>query len=165
MKPMLKLALPAYLLIEAFLTLAVGSWLGPGATLLLLVLGAAAGMAVLRTEQFSLLSRLHRILVAGDPLIPGLCDGALRGTAGLLLIIPGFVSDLAAIGLLIPQLRRAVVRRLSARLGNGSATPVVIEGDYRRVDDPALAAPHRGPGDPGPTQTGGVHLAAGRTKM
>ena len=67
----LRLAPPAYLLIEAFLTLTIGSWLGPGPTLLLLALGAAAGIAVLRTEQFSLLSRLRQSLAAGEPLVPG----------------------------------------------------------------------------------------------
>ena len=150
---MLKLALTAYLLIEAFLTLAVGSWLGPGPTLLLLALGAAAGISVLRTEQFSLLSGLRHSLAAGEPLVPGLLDASLRGAAGLLLIIPGFVSDLAALGLLIPQLRRGIVRRLCGWLDNEPAASVVIEGDYRRVDDPMPAAQERGFGDTGPART------------
>ena len=150
---MLKLALTACLLIEAFLTLAVGSWLGPGPTLLLLALGAAAGIAVLRTEQFSLLSRLHHSLAAGEPLVPGLLDASLRGAAGFLLIIPGFVSDLAALGLLIPQLRRGIVRRLWGWLDNETSAPVVIEGDYRRIDDPMPATQERGFDDAGPART------------
>jgi UPF0716 family protein affecting phage T7 exclusion len=75
---MLKLAFTAYLLIEAFLALAVGSWLGPGPTLLLLALGAVAGISVLRTEQFSLLSGLRHNLAAGEPMVPGLLDASLR---------------------------------------------------------------------------------------
>ena len=146
---MLKLALTAYLLIEAFLALAVGSWLGPGPTLLLLALGAVVGIAVLRTEQFSLLSGLHHSLAAGEPLVPGLLDASLRGAAGLLLIIPGFVSDLAALGLLIPQLRRGIVRRLWGWLGTEPAASVVIEGSYRKVYDPMPAARERGSGDAG----------------
>src|SRR5271170_6292857 len=150
---MLKLALTAYLLIEAFLTLAVGSWLGPGPTLLLLALGAAAGISVLRTGQFSLLSGLRHSLAAGEPLVPGLLNASLRGAAGLLLIIPGFVSDLAAVGLLIPPLRRGIVRRLWGWLGNEPAALGVIEGDYRKVDDATPSAPERGSGDPGPART------------
>jgi UPF0716 protein FxsA len=150
---MLKLVLAVYLLIEAFLTLAVGSWLGPGPTLLLLALGAAAGISVLRTEQFSLLSGLRHSLAAGEPLVPGLLDASLRGAAGLLLIIPGFVSDLAALGLLIPQLRRGIVRRLWDWLDNEPAASVVIEADYLRVDDPAPSARERGSGEPGPART------------
>jgi UPF0716 protein FxsA len=148
---MLKLVLIVYLLIEAFLTLAVGSWLGPVPTLLLLALGAVAGISVLRTEQFSLLSGLRHSLAAGEPLVPSLLDASLRGAAGLLLIIPGFVSDLAALGLLIPQLRHGIVRRLSGWLDNEPAASVVIEGDYRRVDDPTTSP--RGSDDPGPART------------
>ena len=155
---MLKLALTAYLLIEVFLTLAVGSWLGPGPTLLLLALGTFAGISVLRTEQFSLLSGLHHSLAAGEPLVPGLLDASLRGAAGLLLIIPGFVSDLAALGLLIPQLRRGVVRRLCGWLDNEPAASVVIEGDYRRVDDPMPAAQEKGFADADPARTKLVQL-------
>ena len=133
--------------------MAVGAWLGPGPILLLLGLGAAAGISVLRTEQFSLLSGLHHSLAAGEPLVPGLLDASLRGAAGLLLIIPGFVSDLAALGLLIPRLRRGIVRRLLDWLDNESAASVVIEGDYRRIDDPMPAARRRGSGDAGPART------------
>lgn len=133
---MLKLALTAYLLIEAFLTLAVGSWLSAGPTLLLLALGAAAGISVLRTGQFSVLSRLHHSLAAGDSLVPGLLNASLRGAAGFLLIIPGIVSDLAAVGLLIPPLRRGMVSRLWGWFGNKAAVSVVIDGDYRKVNDP-----------------------------
>ena len=141
MKRILQLALPAYLLFEAFLTLTLASWLGPGLTLLLLVLGVAAGIAVLRTEKLALLTRLSRILTSGEPPLGGLLDGALRGAAGVLLIMPGVISDLAAAGLLIPALRKRLVRRVSAGLGGETAAPPVIEGNYRRIDDPALPAP------------------------
>lgn len=86
-------------------------------------------------------------------MVPGLLDASLRGAAGLLLIIPGFVSDLAALGLLIPPLRRGIVRRLSGWLDNEPAASVVIEGDYRRIDDPVPAARERGTSDAGPKRT------------
>ncbi len=120
---------------------------------LAVALGAAAGISVLRTEQFSLLSGLHRSLALGEPLVPGLLDASLRGAAGLLLIIPGFVSDLAALGLLIPPLRRRVVRRLYSWLDVESAASVVIEGNYRRVDGSMPDARERGFVDTGPART------------
>ncbi len=143
-KRRLRLALLAYLLLEGYATLAVASWLGPGPTLLLLLLGAAAGGAVLRTAQFSLLPQLRRGLATGEPILPALLGGALRAAAGILLIIPGFISDLMAAGLLIPPLRRRLIRRLSAGRDGGTG-PAVIEGDYRRVDDAVLPEPRRDP--------------------
>ncbi len=140
----LRLALLGYLLIEGYATLAIAGWLGPGPTLLLLLLGAAAGGAVLRTTQFSLLSELRRSLAASEPALPALIGGALRAAAGVLLIIPGFISDLVAAGLLIPALRRQLIRRLAAA-ANRRTGPATIEGDYRRVEDTALPAPRREP--------------------
>jgi UPF0716 protein FxsA len=137
----LRFALPAWLLLEAAVTLTIASWLGSGRTVLLFVLGAAAGVAVLRTAQFTVLSQMRRIFASGEPPLGGLLDGALRGAAGVLLIIPGFISDLAAVVLLIPYWRKRLVRRLSGGFGGEPAGPPVIEGDFRRIDDPALPAP------------------------
>jgi UPF0716 family protein affecting phage T7 exclusion len=153
---MLKLALITYLLIEALLTLAVGSWLGPGPTLLLLALGAAAGISVLRTEQFSLLSGLHHSLAAGEPLVPGLLNASLRGAAGLLMIIPGLLVTWRRLGLLIPPLRRRIVNRLCGWLGNEPGASVVIEGDYRRVNEPTPSSRGPGSGDLAPARTDSV---------
>ena len=144
MKRRLRLAVLAYLLIEGYATLTVAEWLGPGPTLLLLLVGAVAGGAVLRTAQFALLSQVRQGLASGAPVLPALLGGALRVAAGILLIIPGFISDLIAAGLLIPPLRRRLIRRLSAG-SDGSAGTVIIEGDYRRIEDAALPPPRQGP--------------------
>jgi UPF0716 protein FxsA len=146
MKRRLRFAVPAYLLLEIFLTLEIASRLGAGPTLVLLLLGAVAGIAVLRTERLSILARLRQAVASGEPLLSGVFDGALCAVAGVLLIIPGFISDAAAAGLLIPRVRQWLVRRLSASLGHvPEAGPAVIEGDYRRVDETALPKPKRAP--------------------
>jgi len=134
----LRFALPAYLLAEAFVTLEVAALLGSGRTLLLLLLGVAAGIAVLRREQLSILTRLRRTVASGDPVLPSLLDGAMRAIAGILLIIPGFISDIAAFGLLLPGLRRSALRRLLTILGRDPTPPIVIEADYHQIDDPTL---------------------------
>jgi UPF0716 protein FxsA len=138
----LRWVLPACLLLEIFVTLQVAAWLGAGRTLALLLLGALAGIAILRREQLAILARLRYGAQLREPVLPGLLDGAVRAAAGILLIVPGFVSDVAALALLIPGLRRRLVRRFSAGRGHNPATPV-IDGDYRRVDDPMLPEPKR----------------------
>jgi UPF0716 protein FxsA len=143
MTQMLRFALPAYLLLEALVTLQIVAWLGAGRTLLLLLLGVAAGIAVLRREQLSILTQLRRTAAAGETVLPGLLDGAMRAVAGVLLIIPGFISDVAALILLIPGFRRWFFRRVSAPFGHSPRAPLVVEGDFRPVDDPALPAAGR----------------------
>lgn len=140
-----RFALPAYLLLEAFVTLQVAERLGAGRTLLLLLLGVAGGLAVLRRERLSILMGLRRAAASRELALPGLLDGAARVVAGLLLIIPGFVSDAIALSLLVPRLRRWLVLRFAAAFDARPAGSVVIEGDYRRIDDPALPKGEREP--------------------
>lgn len=134
----LRFALPAYLLLETFVTLRIAASLGVGRTLLLLLLGVVAGITVLRREQLSILTRLRHTAASAEPVLPGLLDGAMRVVAAILLILPGFISDAVALALLVPWLRRRLVGHFSAAFSPGAAASVVIEGDYRRVDDRGL---------------------------
>jgi UPF0716 protein FxsA len=134
----LRFGLPAYLLLEAYVTLQIAAWLGGGRTLLLLLLGVMAGLVVLRREQLSILARLRRTAASGERVLPNLVGGALRVAAGILLIVPGFVSDMAGLALLIPVLRRRLVAGILPVSADDPSGPTVIEGEYRRVDDPAL---------------------------
>ncbi len=143
MTRLLRFALPAYLVAEAFVALQLAASIGAARTLLLLLLSAAAGVWVLRREQLEILRRLRRSVMAGQPARGGLFDGAARAAAGILLIIPGFISDAAALALLVPGVRRWLARRLTAAIGANPAAPIVIEGDYHRLDDPALTKPTR----------------------
>jgi UPF0716 protein FxsA len=128
----------AYVLLEVALTLKTAAWLGAGWTLLVLILGGVAGIAVLRRERFALFSQLRNGIAIPEPLLAGLPDRLLRVVAGLLLIIPGLVSDFLALCLLVPGSRRWLIRRFSARLGHAAADPAIIEGQFRRIDDAAL---------------------------
>lgn len=143
MSRLLRFGLPGYLLLEAYVTLEIAARLGGGRTLLLLLLGVVAGFAVLRREQLSILGRLRSAAASGEPGLPSLLDGVLRVVAGILLIIPGFVSDAVGLTLLIPVLRRRLVAGVSPVARRDPREPTVIEGDYRRVDDPALARSKR----------------------
>ena len=145
MKPSWRFALLAYFLIERALILKTAAWLGAGWTLLALILGAAAGIGVLRRERLAIFSQLRSGFAISEPFVAGLPDRVLRAMAGLLLISPGFVSDALALFLLVPRSRRWLVRRFSATLGRNhpAAGPTIIEGDFSRVEDAALPPQRR----------------------
>ncbi len=74
------------------------------------------GVAVIRyvTAQFG-----HRVLsrlAASESPGPVLADGAILFIAGILLILPGIISDIAGLLLLIPLVRRLMVAWLRRRL-------------------------------------------------
>jgi UPF0716 protein FxsA len=93
----------------------VGAHLGVGLTLLLLLAGVVAGSLVLRAVGLAAVARLASSPPGGPPgpLGPGRppAETALVVTAGLLLILPGFLSDAAALALLLPPVRRRLARR------------------------------------------------------
>jgi UPF0716 protein FxsA len=99
------------------------------------------GLAILQRQGRGMFEQLRQ---AQDGRIIGprlLIDDMAMGFAGLLLIIPGMISDVVALIVMIGPLRRRLARvvlgpqpeaYIPERDGGGHET---IEGDYRRVDD------------------------------
>lgn len=127
-------------LVEIALFIVVGGWIGVWATLALIVLGVLLGVLILRGHR----DRMAQVMAGGlrrvDPAV-FLAQGALTLLAGLLLILPGFLSDAVALILLLPPVQRLLTARLRGRV-RGRA--VIIEGDYT-VDDPTDPAPRLPP--------------------
>ena len=88
----------------------VGRSIGALPTLGLLVLISMIGSLVVRVQGLAAWRSVNRSVQAGEPPAPDLADAAVRVVAGVLLVVPGFVTDVVAVLLLIP-LTRAVVRR------------------------------------------------------
>jgi UPF0716 protein FxsA len=88
----------------------VGRSIGAPATLGLLLLISVAGTVLVRVQGLAAWRSLNRSLRAGEPPSPDLANAATRVVAGMLLILPGFVTDVVAVLLLLP-LTRSVVRR------------------------------------------------------
>jgi len=137
--------------VEITLLILVGQWIGLWPTLGLLVLSAFAGMAVIRRQGLSMFSRMFDTMGRGGLGVASLVDSYAVILAGCLLIIPGFATDALGLVLLIPPVRRWLLRaalpgfivRPRARATPGEAPrdgaskggPVIIEGTYRRIDD------------------------------
>lgn len=112
--PLLLLLLPVA---ELAVLIQVGSEIGVFAVLGLLLLGGVLGLQVLGRQGFANLGSARRSLDSGTDPGQELLEGLLRALAGVLLLIPGFLTDLVALPLLLPWTRRALVRRW---LRNGS---------------------------------------------
>src|SRR3712207_1384813 len=93
----------------------VGQMIGVAATLGLALLSVIAGITILRRQTMATVMRARAEMIAGRTPAGPVVDGALVGTGALLLIVPGFLTDIAALALLIPATRRAIRSRLSRR--------------------------------------------------
>ena len=90
----------------------VGRRIGLFPTLSLVLLSAVAGVLLMRLAGFGVLSRLRRSQEEGRAPGKELLDAAMILIAGILLIIPGFLTDIVGLALFLPPVRRFVWNRL-----------------------------------------------------
>jgi UPF0716 protein FxsA len=102
-------------LLELYILIKIGSVLGAFQTVALVVLTALVGIALARFEGLRTLHQIRQNLAQG--LVPAeeMVDGVLIFVGGVLLIIPGLLTDLFALVLLIPYSRTLFKRWLRRR--------------------------------------------------
>jgi UPF0716 protein FxsA len=122
----------------------VGGWIGVLPTLLLIIITAILGLFILRIQGFVTLMHVQRRVQRGEHPATEVLSGALLMLGGLLLVIPGFITDIAGLLLLIPVVRILVLRWLEAAgiLLPGPRTKPsrrrhgrTIEGEWRRENN------------------------------
>jgi len=111
--PFLLLAIP---LAEIAVFVVVGQQIGLLPTLGLVIATAMAGSLLLRVQGFALLSRMQRELAEGRMPARDLVHGVMILLAGILLLMPGFVTDTLGLLLFIPAMRDAAWRFIRSRV-------------------------------------------------
>jgi UPF0716 protein FxsA len=85
-------------------------------TLAVLFVPGIIGVWLVRREGLRCWREARQQLARGEPPAAPVLDGLLILVAAVLLVTPGVLTDLAAIVLLIPPVRRSIRRSLSNRL-------------------------------------------------
>jgi UPF0716 protein FxsA len=111
--PLFLLALP-FLEIAGFVV--VGQQIGLFYTLALVVAAGVLGAVMLRVQGFGVMTRVRRELDAGGDPSRELAHGAMILLAGVLLLIPGFITDIVGLLLFLPPIRDAAWRFLRSRV-------------------------------------------------
>ncbi len=137
-------------IIEIALFIEVGGAIGLGPTLAIVVLTAIAGTWLMRRQGLMTLERLQQSLAEGRNPADPMAQGAMILVAGVLLLTPGFFTDTIGFLLLLPPVRVALIRWITARLmasdsvhfsasttthGRDGSGPDTIETDYVILDD------------------------------
>jgi UPF0716 protein FxsA len=116
-------------IIEMYLLIRVGGYIGALSTIVLVMVTAVVGVALLRVQGLATLTRGLGRLEGGELPAREMAEGILLAVAGALLITPGFVTDVLGFLLLFPPARAAVVRRMLDRV-------VVVAGQGTRPGNP-----------------------------
>lgn len=145
---------------------AVGRAIGVLATVALAAAAMLAGAVLVRVLGVDALRRAEASMARGESPVGAVFDAAAVALAGVLLILPGFLSDFVALMLLIRPLRSFVGamlwRRLQAspnvRIWTHSDGASVVEGEYVEIVEdrrlPPDRPPNRPPADKPPEGTG-----------
>ena len=141
--PLWLMMFPGLLVAEIWLLIQIGSRIGAGWTLLLLLASAVLGMRLVKGQGLNTAAQLQASLARGESPALHMFEGLSLLVAGVLLIIPGFLTDIAAFTLLIPPIRRMLFR---AVLGRAAVVTSVGKAEiYRQsADESPTRAPLEG---------------------
>ena len=137
-------------LVEISVFIEVGGQIGPLQTIGLTVLTAVVGLYLVRLEGLAVMVRMRQLMALGEAPILEMFHGFFLFFAGVLLLIPGFVSDVIGGLLLIPMIRNLLARPAVTRILTGNPHPttyrdasgqVIIEGSYREEEDEVVVPP------------------------
>lgn len=106
-------------LAELFVAIKVAEAIGVLLTVVLLIAGWPVGLWLTKAEGRAAWRRLSAAVAAGRPPGHEVVDGALVLAGGVLLMIPGFITDIVGLALLAPTralARAAVLRNFQSRL-------------------------------------------------
>ena len=123
-------------LIEIYLFIKIGSQIGAFNTVLLILTSAVIGVAYARYEGFNTLKSGIGQLVKNEMPVYEIISGATLAFAAVLLILPGFATDLVGILLVIPLSRKIILSRIVKKnINKNKKKNNYIEGDYEDISD------------------------------
>jgi UPF0716 protein FxsA len=128
------LILLAFPVLEIWLLVELGDLYG-GWVLAYLLIVAVLGWRLIRDERQLLAGRMMQTLSLGGTPARAMFMSIKNLVAGVLLIIPGVITDgLAVVLLLLPAAEPGVQRNSRGYRETGAANDDVIEGEFRRED-------------------------------
>ncbi len=128
-------------LIEIYLFIKVGSEIGALNTILLILMTAVVGIWYARYEGFNTLRSGMSQLVKNELPLYEIVSGAAIAFAAILLILPGFATDIMGILLIFPITRKVILSKYSKKYSatkkneNKDNKKNYIEGEYEDIED------------------------------
>jgi len=144
-------------LLEIFVLVKVGGFLGAWPTVALVIITALIGSSLVRSQGLQLVKQLQQRMAHGE--MPGqqLIEGVMLLMTGVLLVTPGFVTDFSGLLLLQPKIRAGIANIILEKVKlttfnspaggysqSATGSPFkdsknnddnVIEGEFERKDD------------------------------
>ena len=121
-------------IIEIYLFIKVGSQIGAFNTILLVFITAFFGVIYARYEGFNTLKSGMAQIVKNELPAYEIISGAALAFAALLLIFPGFATDLLGLLIIFPPTRKLIFKKVSTKQ-KPKNNQDFINGEYEDIED------------------------------
>ena len=123
-------------LIEIYLFIKIGSYIGAFNTVSLIIVTAIEGIIYARYEGFNTLRSGMSQLIKNEIPIYEIISGAALTFAALLLILPGFATDLIGLILIFPPTRKLILKNFSKKYASKNQKKQdFIDGEFEDKDE------------------------------
>ena len=122
-------------LIEIYLFIKIGSYIGAFNTVTLIIITAIIGVIYARYEGFNTLKSAMSQLIKNQIPIYEIMSGAVLAFAALLLILPGFATDILGFLLIFPFTRKLFFKKVKKKYSNqNNKKQDFINGEFEDID-------------------------------
>ncbi len=127
-------------IIEIYLFIKIGSYIGAFTTISLIFITAFVGVIYARYEGFNTLRSGMTQMIQNKMPVYEIISGAALAFAALLLIIPGFATDFLGLLIIFPPSRKLMFRNLSDKFEkkndiDKNIKKDFIEGEFEDIDE------------------------------
>ena len=123
-------------IIEIYLFIKIGANIGAFNTISLIFITAIIGVIYARYEGLNTLRSGFKQLIKNEVPAYEIISGAAIAFAALLLIIPGFATDLLGFLFIFPITRKLIFKKMSTKFEkNQSSKNKFIDGEFEDIED------------------------------
>ncbi|XQW85463.1 FxsA family protein [Thalassotalea piscium] len=103
-------------IIEISVLMKVGAWFGLWPTIAIVIITAWLGAKYVKQQGLATLNSLQNKMAQGQMPSDEIVEGLLLLVAGVLLVTPGFVTDLLGLLLLLPLIRKSIIKKVQQHI-------------------------------------------------
>ncbi len=118
-------------IVEIYLFIKIGSQIGAFNTISLIVITAVIGLYYAKYEGLNTLRSALNQVVKNELPVYEIISGAALAIAALLMILPGFLTDVVGLLIIFPWTRKLLFKKFSKKKNNKN----FIDGEYEDIDE------------------------------
>ena len=122
-------------IIEIYLFIKLGSQIGALNTILLIFVTAFFGIIYARYEGFNTLKSGMSQIIKNEIPVYEIVSGAALAFAALLLILPGFATDLLGLLIIFPPTRKLIFKKVSTKQKTNDKEQDFINGEFEEIEE------------------------------